>query len=31
MKVLIVGLGSIALKHIKAIKEFDTQAKIFAY
>lgn len=31
MNVLIVGLGSIALKHIKAIKEFDVQAKIFAY
>lgn len=31
MNVLIVGLGSIALKHIKAIREIDGQANIFAY
>jgi len=30
MKVLIVGLGSIAKKHIKAIRKIDVHAKIFA-
>ncbi len=30
MKVLIIGLGSIALKHIKALKKVDEKIEIFA-
>lgn len=31
MNILIIGLGSIALKHIKAIKKIDNQINIYAY
>ncbi len=31
MNILIIGLGSIALKHINAIKKVDNQIKIYAY